>query len=206
PAAQITAPTVIMATNAAICHFGYLRDRLVTIYTYAALTDPLGLADAAQLGSMPVWGLLPSHRLGTTVRRFGPDRLMVRSLYAHERPVPFEDVKATLLSCFHRRYPALRHIGLEHVWGGTTALTLNGAPWWGRVAEGLYTSAGCNGAGIVKGSVLGKRLAEHSAGQGSQQDVTASWGTAKWVAPEPFRSIGFNFIAARERRLAGLET
>jgi glycine/D-amino acid oxidase-like deaminating enzyme len=71
PAAQITAPTVIMATNAAIRHFGYLRDRLVTIYTYAALTDPLGLADAAQLGSMPVWGLLPSHRLGTTVRRFG---------------------------------------------------------------------------------------------------------------------------------------
>ena len=206
PSAQITAPIVIMATNAAIRHFGYLRDRLVTIYTYAALTDPLGLADAAQLGSMPVWGLLPSHRLGTTVRRFGPDRLMVRSLYAHERPVPFEDVKATLLSCFHRRYPALRHIGLEHVWGGTTALTLNGAPWWGRVAEGLYTSAGCNGAGIVKGSVLGKRLAEHSAGHGSQQDVTASWGTAKWVAPEPFRSIGFNFIAARERRLAGLET
>ena len=156
-----------------------------------------------------VWGGFAPDEIAALIEgaaiTFRPRRLILAP-GAHERPVPFEDVKATLLSCFHRRYAALRHIGLEHVWGGTTALTLNGAPWWGRVAEGLYTSAGCNGAGIVKGSVLGKRLAEYSSGNGSQRDVTASWGTAKWVAPEPFRSIGFNFIAARERRLAGLET
>jgi len=205
PSARITAPSVIMATNAAIRHFGRLRDRLVTMYTYAALSEPLNAKDALQLGSMPVWGLLPSHRLGTTVRRFGPDRLLVRSMYAHERPVPAPHVRETLLSCFHRRYPGLAHIGLGQVWGGTTALTMNGAPWWGQVEEGLYTSAGCNGAGIVKGSILGKRLAELVVGRCTQDEVRATWGLANWVAPEPFRSIGFNFISARERRLAGLE-
>lgn len=205
PAAHITAPCVMMATNAAIRNFGWLRDRLVTIYTYAALSAPLRPADVAQLGSLQVWGLLPCHRLGTTVRRVGPDRLMVRSMYAHERPVAAEQVRQTLLSCFHRRYPALAHIGLDQVWGGTTALTLNGAPWWGQVEAGLYASAGCNGSGIVKGSVLGKRLAELALGHGQQDEVRAIWGTAKWVAPEPFRSIGFEFISARERRLAGLE-
>ena len=206
PSACITAPSVIMATNAAIRHFGRLRDRLVTIYTYAALSEPLNAQDARHLGSMPVWGLLPSHRLGTTVRRVGPDRLMVRSMYAHERPVPAPRVRETLLSCFHRRYPGLAHIGLDQVWGGTTALTMNGAPWWGQVEEGLYTSAGCNGSGIVKGSILGKRLAELALGQCTQHDVRATWGLANWVAPEPFRSIGFELIAARERRTAGLET
>jgi glycine/D-amino acid oxidase-like deaminating enzyme len=149
--------------------------------------------------------LLPAHRLGTTVRRVGPDRLLVRSLYAHERPLPDATVRATLLSCFHRRYPALAHVPLEHVWGGTTALTMNGAPWWGQVAEGLYASGGCNGAGIVKGSVLGKRLAERIVGHGDQSDVRATWGSASWVAPEPLRSIGFALISARERRRAGLE-
>ncbi|MFM7611806.1 MAG: NAD(P)/FAD-dependent oxidoreductase, partial [Alphaproteobacteria bacterium] len=205
PSARITAPSVIMATNAAIRHFGRLRDRLVTMYTYAALSEPMNAKDALQLGSMPVWGLLPSHRLGTTVRRFGPDRLLVRSMYAHERPMPAPRVRETLLSCFHRRYPGLAHIGLDQVWGGTTALTMNGAPWWGRVEEGLYTSAGCNGAGIVKGGILGKRLAELVLGHCKEDDVRATWGMANWVAPEPFRSIGFNFISARERRLAGLE-
>ncbi len=205
PAARISAPCVVMATNAATRHFGRLRDRLVTIYTYAALSAPLNQVEAAQLGSMPVWGLLPCHRLGTTVRRVGPDRLLVRSMYAHERPVPAQRVQETLLSCFHRRYPGLAHIGLEKVWGGTTALTLNGAPWWGQLEQGLYASAGCNGSGIVKGSVLGKRLAELIAGHGSQDEVRSNWGMANWVAPEPIRSIGFHFIAARERRLAGLE-
>lgn len=205
PFARITAPSVIMATNAAIRYFGRLRDRLVTMYTYAALSEPLNAKDALHLGSMPVWGLLPSHRLGTTVRRVGPDRLLVRSMYAHERPVTASRVRETLLSCFHRRYPPLAHIGLDQVWGGTTALTMNGAPWWGQVEEGLYTSAGCNGAGIVKGSILGKRLAEMALGHCKENEVRATWGLANWVAPEPFRSIGFNVISTRERRLAGLE-
>lgn len=205
PGARIVAPVVTMATNAAIRHFGYLCDRLVTIYTYAALSQRLGAADASRLGSMPVWGLLPSHRLGTTVRRVGSDRLLVRSMYAHERPLSAARVRETLTSCFHRRYPALSHVDLAQVWGGTTALTMNGAPWWGQVADGLYASAGCNGAGIVKGSVLGKRLAELVLGHGDQDDVRATWGTADWVVPEPIRSIGFAIISRRERRRAGLE-
>jgi glycine/D-amino acid oxidase-like deaminating enzyme len=205
PAARIVARNVVMATNAAIRNFGYLRDRLVTIYTYAALSAPLDAVDAARLGAMPVWGLLPSHRLGTTVRRFGPDRLLVRSMYAHARPLSASHVRDTLASCFHRRYPSLSHVGLEHVWGGTTALTMNGAPWWGQVADGLYASAGCNGAGIVKGSVLGKRLAELVLGHGDQHEVRAIWGRADWVVPEPIRSIGFAVISRRERKRAGLE-
>jgi hypothetical protein len=30
-------------------------------------------------------------------------------------------------------------------------------------------------------------------------------GTANWIAPEPFRSIGFQVISTLERRKAGLE-
>ena len=205
PAAHVTAECVVMATNAAVKNFGYLRDRLVTIYTYAGITEALAPGDAAQLGSMRNWGLLPAHRLGTTVRRVGADRLMVRSLYAYERGIAQDLVREGLTGCFRRRYPGLSHVGLEFIWGGTTALTMNGSPFWGRIDEGLYTSAGCNGAGIVKGTVLGKRLAELIAGQDSEQAVRATYGRANWVAPEPFRSIGFRVISAIERRKAGLE-
>ena len=67
---------------------------------------------------MSNWGLLPGHRLGTTVRRVGADRLMVRSLYSHREPLASDEVRAALTSCFHRRYPMLAHVRLEHVWGG----------------------------------------------------------------------------------------
>jgi glycine/D-amino acid oxidase-like deaminating enzyme len=203
--ASVSARQVVMAANAAVKAFGYLRDRIVTIYTYAAITEAMAPADAARLGEMASWGLLACHRLGTTVRRVGPDRLMVRSMYAHERGLPQDQVRRTLLSCFHRRYPALAHVGLAFVWGGTTALTMNGSPWCGRLGEGLWGFAGCNGSGIVKGTVMGKRLAEAMCGDDRLDEVRAAFGSANWVAPEPFRTIGFRVVSAIERRRAGAE-
>lgn len=204
PHATIIADRVVLANNAAIKHFGFWRDTLVTIYTYAGISEAMDAADRAHLG-VPAWGLLPAHRLGTTVRRVGADRLMVRSLYAYERPIASERARDELTRCFHHRYPALSHVPLAYVWGGTTALTMNGAPRWGQIAPGLFGSAGCNGSGVVKGTVLGKRLAEMMVSGDPQEALRAAYGTANWIAPEPFRTIGFYSIAALERRKAGAE-
>lgn len=202
--AQVTAETVILANNAAIKHFGHWRDGLVTIYTYAALTEEMSEADCAHLG-VPTWGLLPAHRLGTTVRRVGKNRMMVRSLYAYEKTLEPGDVRTALTGCFHRRYPMLGHVRLEHVWGGTTALTMNGSPRWGRIDDGLYGSAGCNGSGLVKGTVLGKRLAEHIVTGDPETALRQTYGWANRIAPEPFRTLGFHVVSAIERRKAGAE-
>ncbi len=203
--ARVTAETVILATNAFVKSFGYLRDRVVTIYTYAAITEAMSAEDAGQLGEVDAWGVLPAHRLGTTVRRVGPDRLMVRSLYSYERDMGRQEVREALTGCFRRRYPALAHVGLEYVWGGTTGLTMNGAPFWGRLDDRLYASAGCNGSGIGKGTVLGKRLAEMIVTGDPQEALRVAYGDANWIAPEPFRTIGFHVVSALERRKAGAE-
>lgn len=206
PDARISADTVIMAANSSIKNFGYLRDRLVTIYTYAAISAAISHSDSSKLGSMQSWGVLPAHRLGTTLRRVGKDRLLVRSIYSYERGVSAAYAEEQLLARFRRRYPELGNVGFDYTWGGTTALTMNGAPFWGRIDDGLYTSAGCNGSGIVKGTVLGKRLAEYVLGQPVEAELLAAYGTANWIAPEPFRTIGFNVISAVEKRKAGLES
>lgn len=206
PEADITAETVIMATNSSVKFFGYLQDRLVTIYTYAAITQKIAQQDLAALGDKPAWGLLPAHRLGTTLRRVGSDRLLVRSLYAYESGISAARARAALLDRFHRRYPALSHVDLDYVWGGTTALTLNGSPFWGRIDGGLYASAGCNGSGIVKGTALGKQLADYALGRDVHHDLLAAYGTANWIAPEPLRTLGFKVISALEGRKAGLES
>ncbi len=202
--ARVKADVVIFAANSAIKTFGYWRDGLVTIYTYAGLTEALAEADLARLG-VPAWGVLPAHRLGSTLRRVGANRLMIRSLYAYEAPIPSPEAARALKARLDRRYPHLAHARLEYVWGGVTALTMNGSPRWGRLGEGLYGSAGCNGAGIVKGTVLGKRLAEMIVTGDPQEALRAAYGSADRIAPEPLRGIGFRVISAIERRKAGAE-
>ncbi|MDO8983745.1 hypothetical protein [Cypionkella sp.] len=90
--------------------------------------------------------------------------------------------------------------------GGAAAFTLNGAPWWGKIDEGLFASGGCNGSGIAKGTMLGRHLAELIRGVGNPAEVTAAMGTASLIAPEPFRSIGFNIVSTLESRKAGRES
>ena len=197
--------TVVLANNGFIPRLGYLKSRMATIFTYAAVTEAVKDGDVAHLGQSPAWGLLPSHRLGTTLRRIGRDRLMVRSLYAHDAEIPQATAVRELRDRFQRRWPGLRHVDFEYVWGGTTAFTMNGAPWWGKLEDGLYASGGCNGSGLAKGTMLGRRLAELIRGVGGPGEVEAIMGEASWIAPEPFRSIGFRVISALESRKAGLE-
>jgi glycine/D-amino acid oxidase-like deaminating enzyme len=197
--------TVVLANNGFIPRLGFLKSRMATIFTYAAVTEAVKESDIGYLGQSPAWGVLPSHRLGTTLRRIGRDRLMVRSLYAHDQEIAQATAVRELRDRFHRRWPGLQHVDFEFVWGGTTAFTMNGAPWWGKIEDGLYASGGCNGSGIAKGTMLGRKLADLIRGVGTPGEVEAVMGAASWIAPEPFRSIGFQIISALESRKAGLE-
>jgi glycine/D-amino acid oxidase-like deaminating enzyme len=107
-----------------------------------------------------------------------------------------------------RRFPQLELDTLapfEHVWGGATGFTYNGAPVWGQARPGLWVSAGCNGGGVVKGTLFGTLLARRAMGE-DVPDVADLFGRASWMPPEPLRRLGFTLIAMRERRSAGRET
>src|SRR5690606_37877954 len=106
---------------------GLARDRVFTIYTYAGLTPVLDAEEQAKLGSQAEWGVIPANRLGTTLRRTQSGRFMVRSAYSYEAEQSTERVRAMLQDCYRRRYPNMLSADFEHVWGGVTALTRNGA-------------------------------------------------------------------------------
>ena len=56
------------------------------VFTRAGLTAPLTPDARSLLGSDPSWGLLPAHRLGTTLRLTEDHRLLVRSVYDGRLP------------------------------------------------------------------------------------------------------------------------
>jgi glycine/D-amino acid oxidase-like deaminating enzyme len=205
PNGTLRAKNVILANNAFIPHLGYLKLRMTIIYTYATLTRPLTKSEQAQVGRNANWGLLPSHRLGSTIRRIEGDRIMVRSQYSHGIELDNQKMAEDLHHSMTRRWPKLSHVDFDYIWGGTTSFTMNGAPWWGKITDGLYASAGCNGSGIAKGTMLGRNLADLICNNGDPNRVPNAMGTASIIAPEPFRSIGFKIMSTLGKREAGRE-
>ncbi len=199
PRGNVTARSVIVANNAFAKSLGVGSFRVAAIYTYAALTNPLPREHLARLGSDPAWGLLPAHRLGSTLRRTTDARLLIRSCYDYESESDNDDVESILADALQRRFPLLGNTRFAQVWGGATGLTLNGAPLWGEVDDNLYVSAGCNGGGVVKGTLFGSALTDLAHSK-AVPDLQALFGSASWMPPDPLRRIGFELISGLERR------
>lgn len=199
---HLDAPQVVLANNAFCKGLGIGKSRIVAMYTYAALTEPLPAGVPG--GTDSAWGLLPAHRLGSTLRRTADNRLLIRSQYGYEREADNESVARALRTALQRRFPDIPDAPFASVWSGATGFTYNGAPLWGEARPGLFVSAGCNGGGVVKGTLLGRLLAEHANGLDTP-DVHHLFGTASWMPPEPLRAMGFHVIAGIERRRARAE-
>lgn len=199
PEAEVVADKVILANNAFCKGLGTGRSRIVAMYTYAAMTPRLPDPVLATLGSDAGWGVLPAHRLGSTLRRTADGRLLIRSFYGYEHEDDTGLVAAKLGDNLLRRFPQLVKVEFEYLWSGATGFTLNGAPLWGEMKPGLFVSAGCNGGGVVKGTLFGKVLVDLAFGL-PIPDMQRLFGQASWMPPEPLRRIGFHAVAALERR------
>ncbi|ARM85761.1 NAD(P)/FAD-dependent oxidoreductase [Marinobacter salarius] len=203
PEGALQAPMVFLANNAFAASLGVGNAYSVKIFTYAGVSPPLPADLFASIAPEGHWGLLPAHRLGSTLRTTDDGRLLIRGFYGYEHEGN-DSTRSYLEQSLFSRFPELRNYGLEKWWGGTTSLTANGAPLWGQLRKGLFASIGCNGVGILKGTLLGHQLANLAAGHPCM-DVTGLMGKPGWMPPEPIRHIGFNMVSAVERRLAGDE-
>ena len=199
PDGVLSSSTVVIANNAFAKHLGIAPSRLAKIFTYAGLSEPFQPAELDTMGSEESWGLLPAHRLGCTLRRTRDRRLLIRSHYGYEQEAPSAEVGKLLLASLRARFPQIDHRPFAGIWGGATGFTLNGAPVWGEKKPGLFVSAGCNGGGVVKGTLFGELLADLALGR-EVPDLKSLFGSASWMPPEPFRGLGFRVVSRIERR------
>jgi len=92
------------------------------------------------------------------------------------------------------------------VWGGVTALTRNGALYFGRLDDGIYISIGCNGAGMLKGSMFGKLMGEMACGHQSTELADAlGFQRPTWLPPDPIRRVAVLSAIQYQKHRAGLE-
>lgn len=194
---------VFVANNAHARSLGIALDRMVVVHTYGALTPDDGELD--HLGNLPEWAILPPTAMGTTMRKW-KRRFLIRSGHSYERETSIDKVRSLLSMLYRNRYPAMRSYAFEHVWGGGVGITSNRENYFGELRPGLFVSAGCQGAGVLRGTIHGKLLAEPACdSQSSLLTDRLKLSGPNWIPPEPLRGVGAVAKMAWARWQAGRE-
>lgn len=194
---DIRARSVIQATNSFSEEFGKLANRLAPVFTYASLTRRLSDEEIRNhFEDIEPWGVTSAHPAGSTVRFTVDRRIFVRNTLHFlpeltASPQHLQEAWQQHRRSFEARFPGLESVDFEYTWGGMLAMTLNHAPVFSALGDGIYIMAGCNGVGVVKGTYLGYYMAEYIAGcQSKNLDFILKNAGPSWVPPDPFRTIG----------------
>ncbi|MNS20214.1 Gamma-glutamylputrescine oxidoreductase [compost metagenome] len=195
---SITADKLVLTTNAFGMSFGFLKGRMLPVFTYGSITRPLTEEEQARLGGKPYWGVIPADPFGTTMRRTVDNRLLIRNSFSYNpdgrsnRKYLDRFVQRHRES-FARRFPMLPGVNFEYTWGGALALSRNHMGFFGKLAPNVVGALCCNGLGVTRGTVTGKLLADWLAGDKNELIeflLNAPGPCAN--PPQPLVSLGLN--------------
>jgi glycine/D-amino acid oxidase-like deaminating enzyme len=196
PNGSVTAPKIIMAVNGKLEWFGFFKRRLMHVYTFASMTRQLTEDEQTSLGGDADWGLVSAHPMGTSIRKLQEGRIIVRSVFTYNPTGETSAAQVAKLGrvqdkAFAARFPMLDRATMEHRWGGHLCLSLNSAPAFGELEQGLYSACCQQGLGVMQGTLAGKLIAELATGQDNDDLATfQSFGTPKKLYPRPFMALG----------------
>lgn len=212
---KVTAPKVILGVNGHIDDFGHYRGRLMHIFAYASMTAPFPAEDFGRKASgKDKWALLPADAMGATVRKFtrdGQSRIAIRTKYTYETKLETSDWRMGKMAKAHRnaldaRFPGLKDVPFETSWSGRICLSLNHAPAFGEIEEGLFSACCENGLGTVKSTLAGMMAAELATGTRSRElELYMDHPEPSRIPPEPFAWLGINSVIRFQELRAGRE-
>ena len=214
PKGQVTAPRVIMGVNGHLNSFGYLRGRLMHVFTYASMTRALSPEEVARLGGQPLWGLTPADPMGTTVRRIsgiGGERIIIRNRFTFDPNMEVSERRIAQVArdhdrTFAARFPMLTGISMEYRWGGRLCVSRNNVQVIGELDQGLFSACCQNGLGTAKGTLAGGLAAQLALGETSPAlERALSAGLPSRLPPKSLARIGANMILKLQERRAGKE-
>ena len=168
----VTADAVVLACN------GYLDaldpgcgTRVMPINNFILATEPLGEARAREL--IPNDVAVVDTRFVVNYFRLSADgRLLFGGGETASSRLP-ADPGPLVRRCMLRIFPQLADVGIDHVWGGTLAITRSRMPSIGRLEGGLYYAQGYSGHGVALATLGGALVAEAIAGTQERFDVFA---------------------------------
>lgn len=196
---SIRTPTLLLGTSIFTREFGWLKNRLLPVMTFASWTRPLSDAERLRYSGQFNWGLTPADHAGTTLRTTEDGRIMVRNTYKYVPRyghsvgnITRQKIHQDHRQAFLARYPELADVPFSHTWGGTYAISRNFTNFFGKLDDGVYACACDNGVGAAWGTVSGTLLADYALKNITPQlqDIQSVTGMPSLNPPEPFLGLG----------------
>lgn len=207
---RITAARVILALNAFLPRFGYMKHRMLPLTLTASLTRPLTPEEDSRLGNPPPWAILCPIRGGTTARLTADRRILIRNTveYRPEGLTAAEvmDRRPTHLVAMQRRFPWLTEADIKFSWSGTMAGSRGYRFLLDKVHPGVFLTGCCNGNGIARLSMLGRLAVRLALGDQSELlKIALSMDKPGFLPPDPFLRMGVSCRFAIDRLNAAAE-
>ncbi|WP_375279751.1 NAD(P)/FAD-dependent oxidoreductase [Pseudooctadecabacter sp.] len=211
---NVRAPKVILAVNGHLNSFGFLKNRLMHVFTYASMTQPLTPQQSARLGGAATWGVTPADPMGTTVRRITSpqgDRILIRNRFTFDPSMEVSDQRIRSVAqdhdrAFKARFPMLGGVGMQYRWGGRLCLSRNNVSVVTELEDGLYAACCQNGLGTTRGTLSGILAAELATGTGSDRLDRALAAPAPVLLPPRFiAKPAANAVLKWQERKAGAD-
>ena len=169
----VSAPFLVLATNAYTPQLGLLKDRIVPLRVSAIETEPLSPAQLAALGWPRREGIVTQHQTMESHRLTPRNTLVVTTkrldyAYGSRTPnVPDNAAYRELAIALHERFPALGDLAIQSCWSGYISLAYDTLPVVGAAGtqENIFYAAGCAGHGVGTQSLIGKLLAGQICGE-----------------------------------------
>ena len=214
PKAKIKAKSVIMAVNGHAENFGFYENRLMHVFTYASMTEPLSDEAQKRLGGHKAWGITPSDPMGSTIRRhdgIGGNRIIVRNRWTFAPSMEVSEKKIAAFgrnqdNAFAARFPQLGDVKMAYRWSGHLCLSRNSVPAFGELETNWFSACCQNGLGTAKGTLAGIGAVDLATKANSPivQDLL-SYDQPVKLPPKPLSTIGANLIIKWREWKAGIE-
>ena len=201
PHGKITTPKIILAVNGHAESFGFFKGRLMHVFTYASMTEPMSDDQIKTLGGQQRWGVTPSDPMGSTVRKIsgvGGDRIVIRNRWSFDPSMEVSEDRIARYGRdqdkgFDRRFPMLKGLKMAYRWSGRLCLSYNSTPAFGAVDDGIIAACCQNGLGTAKGTLAGIAAAELSTKANSPlADEMLGAEMPSKLPPKPIAWLGAN--------------
>lgn len=169
PSATVRARRLLLTTNAYtdLTRAGSdLKCRVVPITSSLIATAPLG--ESARAAILPHGNVVTDAKRLTNYFRISDDGRMIfggRGGASHKES---NRIYRRLTREMAQIYPALADCGIDFRWSGRVAVTLDGLPRVGRLADNVFYAMGYNGRGVALATLFGYMVADLSVGRGSE--------------------------------------
>lgn len=174
PGGSVTAARILVATNAYTKGlWPQLREELVHLpyFNFATVPLPGTVRETILPGGQGCWD---TKDVLTSFRFDAANRLVLGSVGALRgagRPIHERWARATLRRLFPTLGPIMGKIAFDSAWYGMIGMTADAVPRFHRLDEGVVSVSGYNGRGIAPGTVFGRLMAGHLAGEIAESEL-----------------------------------